>query len=273
MHIRPLAPETLGLPGRRPLFLAGDLPTAPRLAVVGSRAARHDRARLASAAAAALASRSLALVSGGALGIDAAAHRGALGAGAPQLAVLPCGPDRPYPPQHVPLFREIAGAPGSGLLYCHPAGTEPARGMFVSRNAIVVGLARALLVVEAGARSGSHATGLLALRRGLPVAVVLGAPGCDALAARGAQALPPDPGRFAAGLAAWLDALAGGPAPAGPCWPPELQWLREALAAAGPRGLALDDLDAPLTRLPALLAAETLGLVVESPPGRYRRAG
>lgn len=254
-------------------MLAGVCPPAPRLAVIGSRAARRDRLALLPAVAARAAAAGLALVSGGAVGIDAGAHRAALAAGLPQLAVLPCAADRPYPPQHAPLFREIAAAVGSGLLYCHLPGTAPAKGMFASRNAIVVELARAVLVVEAQARSGSHGTGRLALRRGRPVAAVLGSSGCAELIAGGARALPAEPSAFASALSAWLAELAGSDVTSGPIWPPALAWLAEALERAGPRGICLDDLDRPFARLVDLLAAERLGLIVEAPPGRYRRVG
>lgn len=263
----------LGLSGTRDYLLAGAVPPGPRLAVVGSRAARRDRIGLLDAVIAAAKARGLALVSGGAVGIDAGAHRAALAAELPQLAVLPCGPDRPYPPQHVGLFEAIAAAPGSGLLYCHPPGAETCRAMFASRNAVVVGLARAVLVVEAQARSGSVGTGRLALKKGLPVAAVLGAPGCAELVGSGARALPCEPAAFVPALAAWLGRVVGGGAEVEPppAWPENLAWLAAALERAGPRGICLDDLDRPLARLAELLAAERQGLIVESPPGRYRR--
>lgn len=273
MTTRALTSAELGLHGRQTFHLEGELPPAPRLAVVGSRAARHDRIALLEAAARAAADAGLSLVSGGAVGIDAAAHRAALAAGVPQLAVLPCAVDRPYPSHHVLLFRSIAAAAGSGVLYCHAPGTPPSRGMFASRNVVVVGLARAVLVVEARVRSGSHGTGRLALRRELPVAAVLGAPGCADLVAGGAWALPPEPEAFASGLHAWLAHLAGAAAPVGRRWPAELQWLDEALARAGPDGVQLDELDRPLERLVDLLAAERAGLIVEAPSGCYRRVG
>lgn len=272
MTTRALTSVELGLRGRQTFHLQGELPPAPRLAVVGSRAARHDRIALLEAVARAAADAGMSLVSGGAVGIDAGAHRAALAVGAPQLAVLPCAADRPYPPQHVSLFRSIAAAPGSGVLYCHPPGTEFCRGMFASRNATVVGLARAVLVVEARARSGSHGTGRMALRGETPVAAVLGSPGCADLVARGARALPPEPAAFAPGLSAWLAHLAGAPPPTGPRWPERLRWLDEALARAGPDGLHLDEIERPLERLLDLMAAERAGLIVEAPPGCYRRA-
>jgi DNA protecting protein DprA len=271
MTTRALTSAELGLRGRQTFHLEGELPPTPRLAVVGSRAARHDRIALLAAVAAAAAGAGMSLVSGGAVGIDAAAHRAALAADLPQLAVLPCGSDRPYPPHHVPLFRSIAAARGSGLLFCHPPGTDPCRGAFFSRNGAVVGLARAVLIVEARTRSGSHGTGRMALGRELPVAAVLGSSGCADLVGRGARGLPPEPDSFAASLGRWLAELAGAPPQAGPRWPEHLRWLDEALGRAGPAGICLDELDRPLERIIDLLAAERAGLIVEAPQGCYRR--
>lgn len=270
---RTITSAALGLSGQRQFFLAGALPAGPRVAVVGSRAARRDRLALLEPALAALSAAGQALVSGGAIGVDIAGHRAALARGVPQLAVLPCGPDRPYPSQHVPSYRSISDAPGSGLLFCHPPGAAACKAMFASRNAIVVELAAAVLVVEAAARSGSHGTGVLALKRRRPVAVVLGSPGCADLVARGAAGLPPEPDAFAAAFAAWLARGGEAPSESGPAWPERLAWLDAALAAAGPRGLGLDSVPDPLTRLVDLLEAERLGLIVESPPGRYHRVG
>lgn len=273
MTTRAITSAELGLRGRQTFHLEGELPAAPRLAVVGSRAAHHDRIALLEAVARAAAVAGLSLVSGGAVGIDAAAHRAALTTRLSQLAVLPCGSDRPYPSQHVPMFRAIAAAPGSGVLYCHPPGTETCRAMFVSRNAVVVELAAAALIVEARLRSGSHATGRLALRRGVPVAAVLGSSGCAELIGRGARALPAEPSAFASGIAGWLAELAGAPRAAGPRWPAHLRWLDEALARAGGSEIVLDELERPLERLVDLLEAERAGLIVEATPGCYRRVG
>lgn len=270
---RPIPSADLGLRGRGTVHLTGALPPGPRVAIVGSRAARRERLALLGPAIAALAAHRAALVSGGAIGIDAAAHRAALAAGLPQVAVLPCGADRPYPSHHVPLFRSIAASAGSGLLFCHPPGTEACRAMFSSRNAIVVDLAGAVLVVEAALRSGSHGTGIFAVKRGRPVAAVLGTPGCADLVARGATGLPVEPGAFAPAFAAWLAQLGGAAPPPAPRWPEALRWLDQALSQAGPRGLCIDALPDPVLRLVDLLEAERLGLVVESPPGRYRRVG
>ncbi|MEM9460606.1 MAG: DNA-processing protein DprA [Myxococcota bacterium] len=261
--------------GRRPLHLDGDVPPSPRLAVVGSRAA-HRRFREAVAPVVrAAAGRRFSLVSGGAVGIDADVHAAALAQGVPQLAVVPCGPDRPYPPQHVPLFDRIAAAADSGVLYAHGPGTTPTRGMFASRNAIVVALCEAVVVVEAAPRSGTMLTATLARRKQRPRAVVTGSAGAAVLVAGGAHALPWDPAApevLTRAVDAWLRAVAAGepePAVVGAVWPEHLHWLREALASAGPAGLSVDALARPRVALRGLSDAQARGLVVERSPGRY----
>jgi hypothetical protein len=278
----------LGLRGRRTYELIGAVPPAPRLAIVGSRAAhRHTLAALGPIVAAAGA-RGWSLVSGGAIGIDGGAHRAALAHEVAQLAVLPCARDRPYPPGHLGLFAELAAEPRAGLLFAQPPGTEPTRAMFASRNAIVVGLADAVLVAEASLRSGSYGTGRLALRGEVPLAAIAGSPGCGGLIGAGARALPalahaspePESGEAIAALVAalerWLDRVLGrepAPEPAftEPGWPPHLRWLATAITDAGASGLALDTLpDADAAAL-ALVEAELLGLVCEGAAGRWLR--
>jgi predicted Rossmann fold nucleotide-binding protein DprA/Smf involved in DNA uptake len=262
---RMVSAAALGLPGEASWLLHGTLPASPRLAVVGSRAAQRVALACVPAIVEAAKARGHALVSGGARGIDGAVHRAALACGAPQLAILPCGPDAPYPPEHAGLFAAIAAAPGSGVLFTRPVGASPSRGVFTSRNALVVAAARAVLVAQAGTRSGSWGTGCLALRRGRPTAALACGSGCADLIARGAHGLAAEPHAVATAVQAWLLAR-----PQPTVWPSELRWLADALAAAGSRGLGLDDLDPPAgTGFAALLSAELLGLIVESPPGRY----
>lgn len=223
------------------------------------------------------ASRGYCLVSGGARGIDIAAHRHALRLDMPQLVVLPCGPDRVYPPEFAACFDEIARRPYSGVLFGLPEGTLPSKGSFASRNRIVVSLAPACVVVQAATRSGSVGTGRLAIRReGSTCAVVLGSPGCEGLVAAGATSLGrADTDDFARRVDAWLGSLLGeGPwvdEPSAP-WPDHLRWLRARLEGAPVQGLALDAFAQPLEALCALTEAQTLSLVVEASSGRYRLA-
>lgn len=135
--------------------------------------------------------------------------------------------------------------------------------MFASRNRLVVAASAAVLVVQAGLRSGSIQTGRHALRRGRKVVVVTGTPGAAELARRGALRIDPhaDPAEAMARV------LAGGRPPAR-AWPAHLRTL-EAVVRAGPaRGVGVEDLpDAALVA--ALCEAEALGLLVEVSPGRY----
>jgi DNA processing protein len=142
------------------------------------------------------------VVSGGAIGIDAAAHTGALDAGRPTIAVLAGGLDHPYPARNRPLFDEMV-ARGGALVATQPPETPPMRQLFVARNAVIAGMCDAVVVAEAQARSGSLHTARAALEVGRLVAAVPGSPACQALLAQGAA-----PVECAAEL---LAALAGRP--------------------------------------------------------------
>jgi DNA processing protein len=171
------------------LFLRGRLPPAdpPAVAVVGTREAGHPGLSFARGLAEALARDGLWIVSGLALGIDGAAHAGALLAGrAGTLAVLGCGVDVPYPEEHLDLKEQIV-ARGGGLLSEHAPGTPAQPGHFPRRNRLVAALAAAVVVVEAPARSGALITARLALDMGREV---LAAPGPAGRAAwRGSHGL------------------------------------------------------------------------------------
>ena len=127
--------------------------------------------------------RGFTIVSGGALGIDAAAHRGALEAGAPTFAVLGCGVDVVYPDRHAALFAEIVAA--GGLLSEFAPGTPPRGKQFPSRNRIVAALAEAVLVVEAQAGVGRARDGAAGAGLGRPLYAVPGSAGTDRLIASG----------------------------------------------------------------------------------------
>ncbi|MFN2536542.1 MAG: DNA-processing protein DprA [Mycobacteriales bacterium] len=127
------------------------------VAIVGARAASPYGSQVAKELAFALAESGVAVVSGGAYGIDAAAHRGALAAdAAPTVAVLACGPDISYPRGNDRLLAEIAekGAVVSEV----PPGSAPTRMRFLVRNRIVAAMTRGTIVVEAARRSGSLST-------------------------------------------------------------------------------------------------------------------
>lgn len=271
--MRHISASELGLGGTGEYEIRGTPPPAPRLAIVGSRACHRARAARVPDLVAAARDVGWSVVSGGALGIDASAHRAAVELEVPQLVVLPCGSDNLYPARNRDLFEAVARSPGSGLLFAQPRGRSPTRSMFASRNRIIVGLAAALVVVEADLRSGSMGTGRLGLASSTPTAVVAGSRGCAALAAAGAHPFPRDlegePLRRA--TRAWLEAVVGGRhlVPARPRWPSALQWLYARIVAAGARGITVDELPDRLGGVVALTEAETMGLVQEISPGRY----
>ena len=123
------------------------------VAVVGSRAATAYGAYVAAEFSASVAARGVAVVSGGAFGVDAAAHRGALGADGVTIAVLACGVDTPYPAAHTELFDAIAA---QGVLVSEwPPGRHVSRLRFLVRNRVIAALATGTVVVEAAARSGA----------------------------------------------------------------------------------------------------------------------
>jgi DNA processing protein len=189
----PEYPARLGATPQPPpeLFALGSVPLPAAdlvVAIVGARAASGRRMSLARELAADLAAGGALVVSGGALGIDSAAHAGALDAGRPTVAVLAGGLDALYPPRNRPLFDQIV-AGGGTLLASSPPGTAPLRRLFVARNAVIAGLCDATVVVEAQAASGSLHTARAALRYGRLVAAVPGSPGCEALLAGGAAAV------------------------------------------------------------------------------------
>ena len=160
-------------------------------AVVGTRAATAYGEHVAADLAAGLAGRDVTVVSGGAYGIDGAAHRGALNCEGSTVAVLAGGLDVPYPAGHSALLHRIGQ---HGLLFTeYPPGVRPARYRFLTRNRLVAAVAGAAVVVEAGLRSGAANTAAWARALGRVVAAVPGpvtssaSAGCHALLRNGAE--------------------------------------------------------------------------------------
>lgn len=159
-----------------PVRVAGVLPDFARaVAIVGTRRADPEALDFAHGLARDLASAGCVIVSGGALGIDAAAHRGALAAGGKTVVVLASGFTKPYPPSHGPLFEEIAA---SGAVLSE-APDEPAlEGFrFLHRNRLIAALGQCgTIVIQAPIRSGTLSTAEDARQLKRPVWVVPGAP-------------------------------------------------------------------------------------------------
>ncbi|WP_274912990.1 DNA-processing protein DprA [Streptomyces sp. WZ-12] len=134
------------------------------VAVVGARACTDYGAHLATTLGAGLAERGWTIVSGAAYGVDGAAHRGALAADGPTIAVLASGIDHSYPRGHTELIDRIAE---QGLVIAElPPGDHPTRSRFVQRNRVIAALTRGTVVVEAELRSGSLVTARRALDLG-----------------------------------------------------------------------------------------------------------
>jgi DNA processing protein len=126
------------------------------VAVVGARASTAYGEHVAGDLGYGLAERGWTVVSGGAFGIDAAAHRGAMAAGGRTVAVLACGIERPYPVSHAALFERIAE---TGLVLSEwPPGADPHRHRFLIRNRVIAAATRGTVMVEANLRSGARFT-------------------------------------------------------------------------------------------------------------------
>jgi DNA processing protein len=178
-------PAVLYCKGRRSLL------SQPCLGIVGSRNATPQGVRDAEAFAHALSDAGLTIVSGLALGIDAAAHRGGLAGAGSSVAIIGTGLDRIYPARNKALAHQLAE---NGLIVSEFAlGTAPLPGHFPRRNRLISGLSRGVLVVEAAPNSGSLITARVATEQGREVFAIPGsihsplARGCHALIKQGAK--------------------------------------------------------------------------------------
>ncbi len=181
------------------LYVKGSLPLIDEevaVAMVGTRTATPYGVETAEELAYAMAKQGALIVSGGAYGIDTAAHRGALRAGAKTVALLGCGIDVVYPRGNEQLYRDVAAV--GALVSEYPPGTPAVGSHFPVRNRIISGLCLATVVVEAPERSGALITARTALEQGRDVYAVPGpvkAPmsrGCNRLIASGEAALAAD---------------------------------------------------------------------------------
>ena len=174
LHYPPFLAAIHDPPGR--LYLRGEgsveMLSGPAVAVVGTRSCSPYGAQVARRLGRELATAGVTVVSGLARGVDAEAHRGALEAGGPTVAVLGCGIDRDYPRAHAALAHRVSEL---GLLVSeYEPGVEPAPWRFPARNRIIAGLAGVTVIVEARAKSGALITADFALEDGREVFAVPG---------------------------------------------------------------------------------------------------
>jgi DNA protecting protein DprA len=248
------------------------------VAVVGARAATGYGQHVATDLGYGLAERDWTVVSGGAFGIDAAAHRGALNADGLTVAVLACGVDRPYPMGNTALFDRIAD---TGLLVSEwPPGAEPLRPRFLIRNRVIAGGTLGTVLVEASARSGATQTARRALFTGR-VAMVVPGPVTSAMSVGAHELLRENPkARLVTGVAHVLEEvgrigvdlapLARGPQRPADALDDDARSVLEALPRRGVRGV--DALAARAgvdvrTALRKLALLEELSMVVRRDDG------
>lgn len=264
------------------LFCQGDLSllSLPQIAMVGARSATPQGLDNARAFAADLARRGLVITSGLALGVDGAAHEGALDAQGLTIAVCATGLDRVYPARHKALAHRIT-AQGGLLVSEFPTGVQALADNFPRRNRIISGLALGVLVVEAARESGSLITARYAMEQGREVFAIPGsihnplARGCHALIRQGAKLVETSEDileEIGPQVGAALRANATVTAPRIEMSPVQ----RQVLQALGDRALSLDALvdgtGLPVSSLNAiLLELELLGLAAPAPGGSYMR--
>jgi DNA processing protein len=244
----------------------------PGVAIVGSRHGTPYALAVAERLAADLATRGIAVVSGLARGVDSAAHRGALATGT-TIAVLGSGVDVIYPREHTELARQIAQA--GALVSEFAPGTAPHKRFFPMRNRLISGLSRAVVVVEAGRKSGSLITARLALEQGREVLAVPGSVLTERN--RGGHALIRDGAKIVETADDILEELGFGPVPA-VHERRSVHCPHDPVLASLPPGEACD-LDAIVERsglsvtqlLPRLLDLELRGVIGRAGGGRFVR--
>jgi DNA processing protein len=260
----------------------GSLEAPHAIAVVGARSACREALDFTGELASALASAGAVVVSGGAVGVDAAAHEGALRAAGRTWAVAATGQDHCFPAEHAALYERIGRGPGA-MLWPFAPGYRHVNG-FLARNRVLVALSDAVVVVQAGHRSGALHAASCARKLGKPLWVVPAAPWASDFA--GSHKLLDEGARPLMAVEAFLRAmgLAVGPArrdegaPGGsPAW---LEGLSpDALAVLQATSTTPLHRDAIASRAgqtaqatgAALLTLALEDVVVEDPPGFFRR--
>jgi len=173
-HRLPPRLASLPHPPRR-LYVLGELPRGPCVAIVGTRKPTPEGSAFARELSAELAAAGVAILSGGAEGIDRQAHEGALDAGGKTVVVAPSGYMKPFPAEHAELFARVLEGGGSYVSLV-PADSAARRGAFFARNHCMVGLAQLLVVVQAPFRSGARNAAKHARMLGRPLLVVPSSP-------------------------------------------------------------------------------------------------
>jgi len=263
------------------LFCQGDasLLRLPQLAIVGARSATPQGLDHARGFAAELSRRGLVITSGLALGVDGAAHEGALDAGGLTLAVCATGLDRVYPARHRALAHRISE---QGLLISEfPSGVQAIAENFPRRNRIISALALGVLVAEAARDSGSLITAKYAMEQGREVFAIPGsvhnilARGCHALIRQGAK-LTETVDDILEEIGPQIGAALRAGLPSAGTSPDTSALQRQVLIALGDRATPVDDLvEATGLKVEALgavlLELELLGLAAPVPGGSYMR--
>ncbi len=260
------------------LFAKGrpELLLAPSLAIVGSRNATAQGSANAENFAKALSRSGLTIVSGMALGIDAAAHRGGLQGAGSTVAVIGTGADIVYPARNRPLAHLIAD--GGCIVSEYPLGMSALASNFPRRNRIISGLARGVLVIEAAAQSGSLITARLGAEQGKEVFAIPGSihsplsKGCHLLIKQGAKLVESAQDILEELRLPQRDAIPPGTA-ASIAPDPETAQLLEALGhdPADADTLSVRSGLDPATLSAQLLTLELDGMAERLPDGRYRR--
>lgn len=251
------------------LYITGriDLLARPALAIVGSRNATQQGKANAAAFAAALSGAGVCVVSGLALGIDAAAHEGALRGPGSSIAVVGTGADLCYPARNRALAERIAHE--GCILSEYALGTPPISANFPRRNRIISGLSCGVLVVEAAAQSGSLITARVAAEQGREVFALPGS--IHAPLAKGCHQLLREGARLVETVNELLDAMQVSPLAAAPitahALPTETD-CTDLLAQLGHEPIAIDEL---LERLHSTIGELSLGLLVLEMAGMIER--
>ncbi|NKB70429.1 MAG: DNA-protecting protein DprA [Candidatus Latescibacteria bacterium] len=250
----------------------------PCIGIVGSRKSSDYGRQVARDLAYQLGRAGFCIVSGMALGIDTAAHHGALAAGAQTLAVLGCGADIVYPRDNARLYKQIQQQ--GAILSEFPLGAAPEKGWFPRRNRLISGLSLGVVVIEAPARSGALITARYALEQNREVFAVPGdirtgaSAGCHQLIKDGAK-LVENVDDVLEELHHWQPRAQ--PSPPEPPPPPELPTAQRLLLdQLGPQPLPLEQLgqDAdmpPGDLLNELLQLELAGLIEQHPGRQFTR--